>query len=180
MNHKQHGFTLIEIIVSLLLVAIITAFAGMGLVQTVESYMFSRDTVTLTEKAQLASTRIALELGFLESISRAAKNRLHYISTRGDGDQEYRLIRTESTIVLKEKGTPDRLLIDGLGDYSGKKFLSYKKEDESNWVVSDSINDLAFIEMTLILARPDGSDVEYVSLIDVRNNHRANAVLPNL
>jgi hypothetical protein len=58
--------------------------------------------------------------------------------------------------------------------------LSYKTENLTAWNITDGINDLAFIEVTLILARPDGSDVEYVSLIDVRNNHRANAVLPNI
>jgi hypothetical protein len=136
--------------------------------------------VTLTEKAQLASTRIALELNFLESVSEAGSDILHYTSTRGDENQEYQLFRQGTTIVLKEEGSPDRLLIDGLADYSDKSFLSYKTENLTAWNVTDGINDLAFIEVTLILARPDGSDVEYVSLIDVRNNHRANAVLPNI
>lgn len=180
MDRKQHGFTLIEIIVSLILVAIIATFAGMGLVQTVESYIFSRDTVTLTEKAQLALTRIALELEFLESISEAENDILQYVSSRGDVSQEYQLTRKETTIVLKEEGSTDRLLIDGLGNYSGKTFLTYQKEDESGWVATDDISELAFIEMTLILARPDGSEVEYVSLVDVRNNNQANAVLPNI
>jgi hypothetical protein len=58
--------------------------------------------------------------------------------------------------------------------------LSYKKDDKSAWVASEPISDLAFIEINLFLQRPGGSVVEYTSLIDVRNNKRANAVLPNL
>jgi prepilin-type N-terminal cleavage/methylation domain-containing protein len=180
MNRKQHGFTLIEIIVSLILVGIITVFAGMGLVQTVESYIFSRDTVTLTEKAQLAMTRVALELNYLESISSADSNLLQYTSAFEDGIQEYQLVHSNNTVMLKN-GQVDHLLIDGLGTYaSTQKFLSYKKDDESVWSAGESINDLAFIEINLILERPGGSEVEYNSLIDVRNNKRANAVLPNI
>jgi prepilin-type N-terminal cleavage/methylation domain-containing protein len=180
MSRKQHGFTLIEIIVSLILVGIITVFAGMGLVQTVESYIFSRDTVTLTEKAQLAMTRVALELNYLDSISRAEPDLLHYTSGFENNALEYQLKRSGNKVFLKD-GQVDHLLIDGLGSYaSAQKFLRYKKDDESAWVASEPISDLAFIEINLFLQRPGGSVVEYTSLIDVRNNKRANAVLPNL
>jgi hypothetical protein len=82
---------------------------------------------------------------------------------------------------MLKNGQFDHLLIDGLGTYaSAQKFLSYKRDDESVWSAGEPINDLAFIEINLILERPGGSEVEYNSLIDVRNNKRANAVLPNI
>lgn len=177
---KQDGFTLIEIIVSLVLVGIITAFAGMGLVQAVESYVFSRDTVALSEKAQLAMTRLVLELKFTESISTANANRMDYTSSRGDGTSTYSLRRNpNNNRILVRESTTNHILIDNLGTYpTGKDFLAYKKDNGALWNTASSIKDLAYIEILLVLKKTDGSDIEYKTILDIRNNKRANAVLP--
>ncbi len=61
-ENRQKGFTLIEMIVSLVLVGILSAFAGMGIVAGVQGYLFAKETASVNEKAQLALMRINREL----------------------------------------------------------------------------------------------------------------------
>lgn len=59
---NSNGFTLIEMIVVLVLVGILAAGAGLGLVTVVQGYFFARNNADISEKAQLAIIRINREL----------------------------------------------------------------------------------------------------------------------
>lgn len=61
-ENRQKGFTLIEVIATLIIVGILAAFAGLGIVSAVQGYMFAKDTAAIGEKAQLALARINREL----------------------------------------------------------------------------------------------------------------------
>jgi prepilin-type N-terminal cleavage/methylation domain-containing protein len=56
------GFTLLEIIVSLFLFSILAAVAGSWLVMGTMGYQMTRENVSITEKAQLATWRLSREL----------------------------------------------------------------------------------------------------------------------
>ena len=60
---NKHGFTLIEAIVSIALIGIIAAIAGMGFINITEGYFFARDNSDIVQKAQVAMTRTVKELG---------------------------------------------------------------------------------------------------------------------
>jgi len=65
----QKAFTLIEVIVSLLLVGIMAAVAGLGIVQIAQGYLFAKQNSETVQKAQVAMTRIVKELSAATSIS---------------------------------------------------------------------------------------------------------------
>jgi prepilin-type N-terminal cleavage/methylation domain-containing protein len=56
------AFTLIEVIVSLILAAIIAAVAGLGLVQVSQGYIFAKQNAETMQKIQIAMNRIVKEL----------------------------------------------------------------------------------------------------------------------
>jgi len=61
-KNRQEGFTLIEMIVVMILVGILAAGAGLGIITMVQGYLFSKDNAEISEKAQLALSRINREL----------------------------------------------------------------------------------------------------------------------
>ena len=63
-----NGFTLLELVVSLLLLGLLTAIFGLGLVGAMQSHEFSRGNAQLTQKAHLAMKRISRELSELTEI----------------------------------------------------------------------------------------------------------------
>jgi len=66
---KDAGFTLIEVIAVLVLVGILSAMAGIGIVKGVEGYLFAQSNTETTQKAQLALSRITIELSELSAIN---------------------------------------------------------------------------------------------------------------
>jgi prepilin-type N-terminal cleavage/methylation domain-containing protein len=66
---NDKGFTLVEAIASLVLIGIIAAIAGIGLVQISEGYVFSKRNAETVQKAQFAMTRLVKEVAALTAIS---------------------------------------------------------------------------------------------------------------
>lgn len=63
---NEKGFTLIEMIVSLVLVGILAVIAGLGLVNITQGYIFAKKNAETVQKTQIAITRIIKELGAAE------------------------------------------------------------------------------------------------------------------
>ena len=64
----RNGFTLIELVTVILIVAILSAIAGMGLVQIVNGYVFARKNAAAAQQAQIALTRLVNELSEIRSV----------------------------------------------------------------------------------------------------------------
>lgn len=61
-KNRQQGFTLIEIIASLVLMGVILAVAGMGVISGIEGYLLARENSIVAQKAQMAMGRLTREL----------------------------------------------------------------------------------------------------------------------
>jgi prepilin-type N-terminal cleavage/methylation domain-containing protein len=59
---KQNGFTLIELIAVLVLVGIMAAIAGFGIVAGVRGYLMGFENAQISQKAQLTMTRLTREI----------------------------------------------------------------------------------------------------------------------
>ncbi len=60
-GNPQGGFTLIEVITALALGGLLLAVAGFGLIATVQGYFLAAENAAMSQKAQLAMTRLTNE-----------------------------------------------------------------------------------------------------------------------
>ena len=78
----EKGFTLIEMIVTLVLVGITAALAGMWIVSVANGYVFAKMNASTVQKAQLAMTRLEKEFVAIRSVTIAGTGQITY--TRPD------------------------------------------------------------------------------------------------
>ena len=180
------GFTLIEIIVSLVIAGILASIAGMGIVSAISGYAVVRENVSLSQKIQLATTRINRELLELTDISYtdgarpyivyySATGRPQAIAKVGDTIKLYDDLEGPiSDSDLKNKGA---ILTDSVDSFT----LNYFKGG-NNWVWTDDIRELSTIQVSLNLLSKDaaGIAVNATQLVHLRNNdnYGGNAALP--
>ena len=76
MRKREAGFTLIEIIVTLVLVGILSVFAGLFLTSFLNSYFLVKNNSDTAMKAQMAMDRISAELRDVSAVSVLTNNSL--------------------------------------------------------------------------------------------------------
>jgi prepilin-type N-terminal cleavage/methylation domain-containing protein len=82
---NEKAFTLIEVIVSLVLIGILASIAGMGLIKIAEGYVFAKQNAETVQKAQIAIARIVKELGAATAITAAGTASITYTRPQGTG-----------------------------------------------------------------------------------------------
>ncbi|MFW6332372.1 MAG: PulJ/GspJ family protein [Thermodesulfobacteriota bacterium] len=66
---KQDGFTLIEVIASLIIMGFIGSIAGMGIVHVVDGYVLAKESSATVQKSKIAISRITKEFHSLTKIA---------------------------------------------------------------------------------------------------------------
>ena len=103
----QGGFTLIEMIASLAIVAMLAAIAGIGLVQITEGFALSRTAAEMAQKTQLAMARMEKEFNNITDVSAGSSLSIRFDSFHAD--EAFDTIRSFS---ISWNGTPgDDLLL---------------------------------------------------------------------
>lgn len=77
---NRRGFTLVELITSLVVLSIIGVIAGMGMVTIVRGYVFTKQNAAGAQKAQIAMARIVKELGATNLISSGSDSSITFDS----------------------------------------------------------------------------------------------------
>jgi prepilin-type N-terminal cleavage/methylation domain-containing protein len=178
---NQAGFTLIEVIASLVLLGIMGAVAGMAIVKGVDGYVFTRANATLAEKAPLAITRLRLEFQNLTDVTNATSSSIIYSVRPGYDSSPFSrgIARVGDEIkIVNGSSLPDEntgsVLIDQVNSFT----LEYYKDStgSNSWTVSDSVLDLYAVKVELILNRIDvsGGTLTFSTIINTRRNGRYN------
>ena len=74
----SRGFTLIELVTVIIIAAILSAIAGMGLVQIANGYVFARKNAAVSQHAQVGLARLVKELTEIRSVPSATATGLTY------------------------------------------------------------------------------------------------------
>lgn len=114
----QKGFTLVELIVTLVLVGIIGTFTTLFMYTGLNGYLRAKDTSEGALKAQIALDRISLELRDIDNIDLATFNndtRIDYTSVTLPGNRK--ILFNGGVISLDVNGTANALL-DEVSDFT--------------------------------------------------------------
>ncbi|MBN1474373.1 MAG: prepilin-type N-terminal cleavage/methylation domain-containing protein [Syntrophaceae bacterium] len=176
---KESGFTLIEIIITLILLGIMGAIGAMLIVQGAQSYITAKTSNELSQKAQLALNRMILEFEDISTISSANANSVCYtlryydVNTGSTNDINRCVGLDGSQINIGPTVATGSVLVDNVGAFQ----LNYYRIDDSlagngTWTAANLIRDLAIIKITLTLNRTDVAGETYTcsTFYNVRRN----------
>jgi prepilin-type N-terminal cleavage/methylation domain-containing protein len=148
---REKGFTLIEVIIVLILLAIVSAIAGMGLVVLARGYLFASQNSTLVEKGQTAITRIVKEFGDCTITAGTAAS----VTFRRQADGTSHTFSWAGTpgnpLILTDPGNNTAVLIDNVSGFA----LEYY--DNGGSTVAAASAALSQIQSTLQLIGADNS-----------------------
>ncbi len=179
------GFTLIEIIVSLVIAGILASIAGMGIVSAISGYAIVRDNVSLSQKIQLTETRIQRELLELTDISYRDDSRPYIVYYSATG-QARAIAKVNDTIRLYEnfEGPISDTDLENNGDILTDRVDSFAMiyfQGGSTWTGAD-IRELSTIQFSLNLLHQDVAvnSVNVTNVVHLRNNdnYGGSAALP--
>ena len=181
---SQAGFTLIEVIVSLVLLGILVSMGGMAIVQVVQGYSTTRGNATMTQQSQLAMSRITREIIEMINIpSDATATALPINNSNGN-----RIIGLDNGAVKMAFGTDTLangdILIDNISAFT----LTYYSLDPSSgtvvtastWPATNDITTLTAIDINLQINRADGGVLTFVNRIAPRNNKNQGGAAPSV
>ena len=198
MKKSSAGFTLIEIIASLVLMSFVGIVAAMGLMQGIKAYVATR---TSSETVQQALNRLSLELMNMDSVTTASgADTITFYSDKTNRPQGtvlgtyYTFTRSGNEIDLTVNGGTPVPLITGLGTYGpGKGLFTYLNNAGVAWVPTNGFgptvtypntyastcpstttccsSSLHSITINLIISRSDGGgDITFTTSVNPRNN----------
>jgi len=174
MKLSQNGFTLIEVVVSLVLVGVIAVVIGMGLVKATQGFLFTRMNTATLQKGQMSMTRISQEMKNVVSISNLSTatvitfvsyKKLISDDTSGGNISKTRTIRLNGETVEIDDGDGNfHTLTDQVAHDGGLEF-KYLNLDGSACAPGNA----RIIKVTLALVGADGVKQKLVERVVPRN-----------
>ena len=167
---KESGFTLIEVIVSLMLVGVLAAIGGTMLTEGIKGYVFSKDCAEIAQKAELAFSRLTNEITRLQDVTDDSNGSKIYIkNTKGNEPKTIELVDGKIKI-------GDDILIDNVNSFT-LAYCIYTGNNLScspTWPATNDIGDLAAIKIELFISTQlnDEQPIEFATYVAPRNNRR--------
>ncbi len=150
------GFTLIEIIVSLVLLGILAAavfnFAG----QAVRGFFIARDAMEITQKAQIALNRMRSEFTYLTAVSSSSASSISYTASFPSGDETKTIAYNAGTGTITLEGD---ILIDDVAGLTFQYFTGVTGAAGSTYTTGDIIG------IILTMRDSDGTAVPFTTRI---------------
>ncbi|MEW5724378.1 MAG: type II secretion system protein [Thermodesulfobacteriota bacterium] len=161
------GFTLIEIIVTLLIVAVLGALAGLGLTQISEAFLQTKEATAMAQKAQLALPRFQRAVGQMTDLTDAQNDELTLKRKAGQNEVSERFWVSNGVLYLNN---------DPLADNVAGLSLSYRKSDGAAWTATAPLSTLAFVEISLTLNGPESTRT-FSTKVNPRNTYVPTGIL---
>jgi prepilin-type N-terminal cleavage/methylation domain-containing protein len=158
---KQRGFTLIEIIVSIVVITIIMVIAGVGLVEISKGYVFSKKNALTTQQGQIAMMRLKKELSNIASITSVTLTPPSITYTRSSDTPP----RPNHTISWAGSSSP--ILLDGDTLLGSVTSFSLNYYDSYNASASAYSASTSIMEIMLVLMGAENSPMNFTDRVNL-------------
>jgi len=148
MRETRSGFTLIEIIVSLVLLGLLGVFFSFGLTTAMKGYVFTRENAETTQKGQIAMLRLTKELSVISAVSSGTDTSISYTSIKSGSGVNQSV--TWSGTANDPLYLGSDILVDNVNGFEFGYYPSFSGAKGSSWTASTKI-----IEITLELEGAD-------------------------
>jgi len=181
MMRNDNGFTLIEVIASMIIVGILASIAGMGIVTGTRAYLQTKENAHMAQKAQVAMARIQRELMELTAIETVNTTDPYVIFDNPVGRQA--IARGGNTLQLYTLGASATDLSGSAGDILVDQAIGLTIayfQGSAAWTTADSIDLLSAIQVRFDLQRREGSanSVTFSTTIHPRNTNNFGGAPP--
>ncbi len=151
---NEAGFTLIELIASLVIIGFLAMIMGFGIITGVQGYLIARDKEVAAEKGQAALGRITRELREMRQVLGTVSGASPFI-IYDNITGEHSLSLVGDTVKIRNgRSVPDYHHGDVLVDHVSHFSLTCRKLDGSSWSLIDPLEKLAIISVQLTVALP--------------------------
>lgn len=181
---RDSGFTLVEVIVTLVIAGVLASIAGMGIVTNARVYILARDNTAVAQKARFGLQRLTKELReryMVDDASFSAGSTSITFNYQDGATQSPRSIALVSDTIkltdsLVSPISTDDTLIDGVNSFT----LEYFKSDRTTaWIdgtdpLDDPDDGLWFITIELVLDWHDGETQTFSTTVTPRQRRVSN------
>jgi len=158
---SQSGFTLVEVIATLVLAAILAAMVGLGVVPAIETYVSATENAAVAQRMQMTVGRLSREFMEISAVTSGPALPVTYQGVNGTHTVDY----AAGGITLDGD-----LLASGVSAFT----LAYLDAGGGPWTTADPIAELYEIVLTVGFQHPDVGPITITTSVNPRNNGTAN------
>jgi prepilin-type N-terminal cleavage/methylation domain-containing protein len=194
--HSERGFTLLELILALVLTGLLVAMVGSGVVSGFNLFAVARDNTHITQKANLALTRLTRELREITDVVAVNTTIPYLIYQQADTTSAIALdgstIKLFSDVAVSTMdsayiATNGDILIDGITAFDLTYFSNHSSANDTTntWQTSptfDPIRELSAIQFQLTMGRDTlgGRTSSFGNTVHLRNNNNYGGLVPTV
>jgi len=161
---NPRGFTLIEIILTMVIIGVIGSMGTMGFMQVTQSFVHTKQNAATVGQAQLAMLRLVKEMTFITGVSASSSSSITFTTYHGNTTPKNYTIAVSSGNLTMNDGATDDILIDKVSAFALAYYDTYAGTASSSWTSTSTI-----IEFTITVTGADNTPITFSTRIIPRN-----------